>query len=55
MTSYKTILLAVTAMLLLWLSGWIFNHFNPYAGILLGIATLVILINYIIKQYDKKH
>jgi hypothetical protein len=54
MTSFKSIFLAGIVMLFLWLSGWIFNHLNPYAGILLGIGTLVILVNFILKQYDKK-
>jgi hypothetical protein len=54
MTSYKFVFLAGIVILLLWLSGWIFNHFNPYAGILLAISTIVILITYLIKQNDKK-
>ncbi|GGC69167.1 hypothetical protein GCM10011387_23220 [Pedobacter quisquiliarum] len=55
MTSYKFVFLAGIAIVLLWLSAWIFNHYNPYAGILLAVTTVVISIIYLIKQNGKKY
>ena len=55
MNPSKTIIVAIAAMLLLWLSAWLFNHFNPYAGLFLALATFIVVIIYLIKQNDQKH
>ena len=50
----KIIIQISIIIILLWGSIWLFNHFNPYAGIILAIATILTTINYIIKKSNEK-
>lgn len=46
----RQILAAVIFLSLTWVSVSIFNHFNPYIGIAIALATGVLTGNYVYKQ-----
>jgi len=49
----KILFIAVLAFFSVILSAWLFNHVNPYLGIILALAaaiTLLIYLNQILKK-----
>lgn len=49
-----TILLVTLLFLVLYFSVWIFNHFDPWLGIILAGISVWTTIRYIIKHKNKK-